>query len=114
MTDLDPSASWPEIRAAMIADMERERDREAEARAVPWRPGEARQEGRVYRRKSTARTSSVFTVRLDPGERDALERRAAMYGLPTSVLARNYIRMGLTTGEDAAPTGRSSGDGGRF
>jgi hypothetical protein len=45
--------------------------------------------------KGAGGASVVLSVRLDPGERRALERRALEYGLKPSVLARNLIRVGL-------------------
>jgi hypothetical protein len=43
------------------------------------------------------RSAGVFSVRLDPTELAMLEARAAAAGIGPSVLARNLIRMGLTT-----------------
>lgn len=43
--------------------------------------------------------SSVFSLRLGNRERAALEARAKAAEVPPSVLARNYIRMGLTRPE---------------
>jgi hypothetical protein len=44
----------------------------------------------------------VLSVRLDVGERRALERRAAISGIKPSVLARNLIRVGLSRSADTA------------
>jgi hypothetical protein len=41
-------------------------------------------------------SSTVFALRLDRGEVEALNHRAAVIGIKPSVLARNLIRMGLT------------------
>jgi hypothetical protein len=46
-----------------------------------------------HRRGSPA--SAAYSLRLDPGELAALERRAIALGIKPSVLARNLIRMGL-------------------
>jgi len=42
--------------------------------------------------------SVVYSIRLDPDEVKALERRAAVTGLRPTVLARNLIRSGLSAG----------------
>ena len=46
--------------------------------------------------RRTPGPSTVFSIRLDDGEVDALERRAALLGIGPTVLARNYIRIGIT------------------
>ena len=48
------------------------------------------------RRKRSNGASSVFALRLSHDERTTLEARADVLGLPPSVLARNFIRIGLT------------------
>ncbi|HVU90597.1 MAG TPA: hypothetical protein VHC23_00080 [Jatrophihabitans sp.] len=50
----------------------------------------------LAKRREQRRVSSVFTLRLDPGEFEALERRAAALGMKPSVLARNFIRIGVS------------------
>lgn len=52
--------------------------------------------GRADRAGSAA--SAVFTLRLDREELAALERRARARGIKPSVLARNFIRAGLSAG----------------
>lgn len=44
----------------------------------------------------------MFSVRLELGEIEALERRAAAMGVKPSVLARNLIKVGLGAGATAA------------
>ena len=76
----------------IVAHVEREiAEWEAKERAgtLPVRSG---------RRRSGP--STVFSVRLDPDEVDALANRAAARGLAPSVLARNLIRMGLQRASD--------------
>jgi hypothetical protein len=46
-------------------------------------------------RRAGAGPSVVYSIRLDPGEMAALERRAAALGIRPSVLARNLVRTGL-------------------
>jgi hypothetical protein len=43
-------------------------------------------------------SSLVYSLRLDPGEVSALQRRAAQLGIKPSVLARNLVREGLSKG----------------
>jgi hypothetical protein len=50
----------------------------------------------LAKRREQRRASNVFSLRLDPGEFDALERRAAALGVKPSVLARNFIRIGVS------------------
>jgi hypothetical protein len=50
------------------------------------------------RARRRAGSSVVYSLRLDPDELAALERRAAVLGLKPSVLARNLVRMGLQNG----------------
>lgn len=51
-------------------------------------------------RGARARSGSmVYSLRLDPGEVEAIERRAAMHGLKPTVFARNLIRVGLAPRE---------------
>ncbi|MGH8961768.1 MAG: hypothetical protein ACRDWT_11360 [Jatrophihabitantaceae bacterium] len=49
-------------------------------------------------RRSESAVSTVFTVRLDRDELEALQRHAQVRGMKPSVLARNFIRVGLTEG----------------
>jgi hypothetical protein len=53
--------------------------------------------GLRMRSESTTSTSVVFSVRLDRHELRALERRALIAGIKPSVLARNLIRVGLSS-----------------
>src|SRR3954447_18683954 len=77
-----------ETSRAIIASVEREiAEMEAADAAVAA--------GLAQRRVRAGRTV-VFSVRLDGGEVDALERRAAAIGLKPTVLARNLIRIGLS------------------
>ncbi len=46
-------------------------------------------------RRKVAGPSTVFSIRLDHGELELLERQAALRGLKPSVYARNVIRWGL-------------------
>jgi hypothetical protein len=74
-----------------VAQVERELAEAAEReRAGRLAPGEGRNGNSV---------STVFSVRLDRRERAALEARAEACGVKPSVLARNYIRVGLTRPE---------------
>lgn len=50
------------------------------------------------RRRSRVSGSVVYSMRLDPLEVDALERRAQELGIGATVLARNLIRNGLRAG----------------
>ncbi|HJQ42834.1 MAG TPA: hypothetical protein VJ831_07110 [Jatrophihabitantaceae bacterium] len=54
--------------------------------------------GLRMRNARDAGRSAVFSIRLDPGEVESLERRAAENGLKPTVFARNLIRMGLAPG----------------
>jgi hypothetical protein len=60
---------------------------------------QAADRARERREARTKRTgpnrSVVYTVRLEPEQVEALERRAAMAGVRPTVLARNLIRIGL-------------------
>lgn len=47
-------------------------------------------------RRNRSRSSVVLSVRLDPRELEALERRAFAVGNRPSVVARNFIRTGLS------------------
>ena len=51
---------------------------------------------RARRRQS----SIVYSIRLDPGEVQALEARAAARGVKPSILARNLVRCGLDEDPD--------------
>jgi len=51
--------------------------------------------GLQLRSARAGRASLVYSIRLARDEVEALERRAAAYGLKPTVLARNLIRMGL-------------------
>jgi hypothetical protein len=64
------------------------------------------------RRRGRAGRSVVYSVRLDPAEVAALERRAKPLGIGPTVLARNLIRMGLGGGgrEDLADAIRRAAD----
>jgi hypothetical protein len=53
------------------------------------------------RRRSAAAGSVVYSLRLDPLEVEALERRAKQIGIGPTVLARNLIRIGLVAGTAA-------------
>ena len=80
-----------------------------EAEQAPARP--ARRSGRKLTGQSV-----VFSVRLSPAEVRALERRAALLGIAPTVLARNYVRIGLNSGtsESASRVARAGrGRGGR-
>jgi hypothetical protein len=44
--------------------------------------------------------SVVFSVRLDPAELRALEAKAHMMGIRPTVLARNLLRVGLSSQQD--------------
>jgi hypothetical protein len=90
-----PQTPW-EIEWARIQDemAQAQAVREREEKAITElldRTGGQRREG--WR-------SVVFTVRLDPAEVDALERRAALRGMKPRVLARNLLRNGLREGCD--------------
>jgi hypothetical protein len=50
------------------------------------------------RRRSAGSGSVVYSMRLDPLEVEALERRARQFGIGPTVLARNLIRIGLGAG----------------
>ena len=84
-----------DVRAEIEAAIERE---QAEQRAIEEQV--QRGVGRVKRRSNGP--SEVFSVRLDPDEVAALERRAAEREVPPSVLARNLIRAGLRINGSAA------------
>jgi len=57
--------------------------------------GRAVEDGLQMRSKRAVGGSLAYSIRLDRGEVEALEKRAAAYGLKPTVLARNFIRMGL-------------------
>ena len=87
---------------------ERERGRQARIAAVHRElaeletAGRAVQDGLGMRSARAAGGSLAYSIRLDRGEVEALERRAAAFGLKPTVLARNFIRMGLAP-HDASP-----------
>ena len=54
-------------------------------------------DGLELRSERTAGASVVYSIRLDRGELRALERRALVAGIKPTVLARNLIRVGLST-----------------
>jgi hypothetical protein len=54
----------------------------------------------VRGRRNRRKTSIVYSIRLDPGEVDALETRAASLGMKPTILARNMVRIGLRTEYD--------------
>jgi hypothetical protein len=78
-------------RRIAIAAVERELAEMAAA-------NEAVSAGLRMRSARGAGPSIAYSVRLDRGEVEALERRAAAYGLKPTVLARNLIRAGLVPG----------------
>jgi hypothetical protein len=92
MQPAEPNARFvhPATRIA-IAAVERElAEIEAANRAV-----DAGLEMRTARARGQ---SMVYSIRLDRGEVEALERHAAANDLKPTVLARNLIRMGLAPG----------------
>ena len=82
-----------DVRLALINEVQRELDELEEVDA-------AVAAGLAERRRARANPSVVFSLRLDPGEVSALERRAAALGLKPSVLARNLVRRGLDAAGD--------------
>lgn len=78
-------------RLIAIAAVERELAEMAAA-------GEAVAAGLRMRTARATGGSIVYSIRLDRGEVEALERRATSHGLKPTVLARNLIRMGLARG----------------
>jgi hypothetical protein len=90
LADLDVSQMHPGSLIAIRA-VRRER---AELEAID----DAVRGGLQLRSARTRSCSIPYSVRLDRGEVDALERRAAAYNLKPTVLARNLIRMGLAPG----------------
>jgi hypothetical protein len=91
-----------DVRLAIIRQVEREL---AEFEVIDA----AVENGLAERHRRYLRPSVVYSLRLDPGEVDALHRRAAALGVKPSVLARNLLRAGLVAGSsdwsspDASP-----------
>jgi len=96
MIDFEPYVQSPNDRApgrleALRAIQQELAEMEAADAAV-----RAGQSARARRHES----SVVYSIRLDPGEVQALETRAAARGLKPTILARNLVRCGLQEDPD--------------
>lgn len=60
----------------------------------------AREAAKPRRTRRVTGPSVVYSIRLDPSELRALERRAAALDIKPTALARNLIRAGLATRTD--------------
>jgi hypothetical protein len=86
-----------------MTDIQAEARATVEREAAEWRAVQEQLHQAVDRpRRRPSGSSVVFSVRLDPLELAALERRAAEREIAPSVLARNLIRTGLRTTNRAA------------
>ena len=89
--DISTAKDQDEVRRLMVAHVEWEL-----AQAELVRAKRAQQLPSRGRRRVPG-CSVVFSMRLDPGELEALETRALLEGIKPSVLARSFVRRCLAT-----------------